>query len=409
MNKQLVIFYIKRHAAALVGLVLAIGFGVFGYMKMGEWKGTIDEAENSYKGEMDSRANLEKGQAMGGSQGVKVSEANVDEANKEAEIHQEFIKKAAEVIQQIKVDPMSSPQFKTYMDSVIVEMNQRAVESFVEIQRDPTNTSDRIRYNFTFMNLRPVPQLARDQIPELQMQLRDIRTIAGVLFRSRVHSIESLQRTRVTSEDKSAGLSRDFLDTRKRYTNNVTVVRPYKVRFRCLSGGIARALNGFASERDFVVIRKVEVTQLGAEAPNAGGGAGGMPGMGGIPGMGGSPSAGGSPGSEGGEPGGLPGGGIGGAPMVKPKKSLTPLQMAWLVKQGFATTKANNVISESTLEVDLDLDVIRKKPKEFDPNENTEPVPPTPQPESPPATTTDPSASTNAVSSNPSTNASPAP
>ena len=152
---------------------------------------------------------------------------------------------------------MTTGEFMVHMANVIEELNKRATEALVEIQRDKTNVSTKIRYNFTFMNLRAVPQLAKNKIPELQLQLKDIRTISDVLFQSRVRSIESLQRTRVTHEDLTAGASRDFLDTRPKYTNNVAVVRPYKVRFQCLSGGIAKTLNGFASQKNFVVIRKM--------------------------------------------------------------------------------------------------------------------------------------------------------
>jgi hypothetical protein len=41
--------------------------------------------------------------------------------------------------------------------------------------------------------------------------------------------------------------------------------------------------------------------------------------------------------------------------------------MAWLIQNGLATPKAKNVISESILEVELDLDVIRRKPQSPDP------------------------------------------
>ena len=83
--------------------------------------------------------------------------------------------------------------------------------------------------------------------------------------------------------------------------------------------------------------------------------------------------------------------------------------MAWLVKQGFATKKATNVISESILEVELDLDVIRKKPSEEDLDKEVEPPTP-PQPQQPPATNA-PAASTNTnvVSGNPVTKAPQAP
>ncbi|SVE64970.1 uncharacterized protein METZ01_LOCUS517824, partial [marine metagenome] len=227
-------------------------------------------------------------------------------------------------VQRDSIEPMVSEEFMVHMASVIEELNQRAREASVQVLADASNVSVRIPYNFTFMNLRAVPQLSKDKIPELQVQLKDIRTISEVLFQSRVRSIESLQRTRVTHEDFTVAESKDFLDTRYKYTNTISVVRPYKVRFQCLSGGIAKTLNRFASEENFIVIRRMEVSKPGGEVE---------------------------------------------IPTATATQVLTPQQMAWLVLQGFATTKATNVTSESLLEVDLDLDIIRKKPTDEDTDE----------------------------------------
>ena len=366
MNKQLIVFYLKRHAIGIVGLVLAIGFGAGGFMMMGKAKAATTKVETDYTAVVERRATLEKGQALGGSQGVKVDSKNVAEANDEAEIYRGFIKDAAEVIHRDSIDPMVSEEFMVYTASVIEELNQRAREASVQVLTDASNVSIRIPYNFTFMNLRAVPHLSKDKIPELQVQLKDIRTISEVLFQSRVRSIVSLQRTRVTHEDFTSGISRDFLDARYQYTNTISVVRPYKVRFQCLSGGIAKTLNGFASEENFIVIRKLEVTK--------------------------------------------PGGAVE-IPTATATQVLTPQQMAWLVANGFATTKATNVTSESLLEVDLDLDIIRKKASEEDMSEEVEPVPiVAPQPgqplnttNAPAASTNAPAASTNAIPINPST------
>ena len=356
MNKQLIVFYLKRHAIGIVGLVLAIGFGAGGFMMMNKAKATVTKVETDYTAAVARRATLEKGQALGSSQGVKVDSKNVAEANDEAEIYRGFIKDAAEVIQRDSIEPMVGEEFMVHMASVIEELNQRAREASVKVLTDASNVSVRIPYNFTFVNLRAVPQLSKDKIPELQVQLKDIRTISEVLFQSRVRSIESLQRTRVTHEDFSVAASRDFLDTRMKYTNTISVVRPYKVRFQCLSGGIAKTLNGFASEENFVVIRKMEVTK--------------------------------------------PGGGME-IPTATATQVLTPQQMAWLVRQGFATTKATNVTSESLLEVDLDLDIIRKIPSDEDASEEVEPVPiTTPQPGQPLNTTNAPAVNTNAPAVN---------
>ena len=41
MNKQLIVFYLKRHSIGIVGLVLAIGFGAAGFMMMGKAKAAV--------------------------------------------------------------------------------------------------------------------------------------------------------------------------------------------------------------------------------------------------------------------------------------------------------------------------------------------------------------------------------
>ena len=68
--------------------------------------------------------------------------------------------------------------------------------------------------------------------------MEDIKNICEVLFNSRIQSIEQLQRTRVTTEDRKALANPNYLDTRQSYTNSISVVRPYRIKFRCLSNGI---------------------------------------------------------------------------------------------------------------------------------------------------------------------------
>ena len=58
---------------------------------------------------------------------------------------------AAEVIQRDSIEPMVSEEFMVHMASVIEELNLRAREASVQVLKDPTNTSIRIPYNFTFM------------------------------------------------------------------------------------------------------------------------------------------------------------------------------------------------------------------------------------------------------------------
>jgi hypothetical protein len=388
MNKEQVLFYLKRHAIAIVLLLGAFGFCGYGYMQMGEAEKGIKIAEDAFKGEMGNKGTLEQGQEMGGSGRMKVDQANVDAADTEVEIREGFIKDAQKVIRTDTIASMNSGEFIVYMTSVIEELNQNAREARVGLPSESTNRTAKIQYNFTFKQLRSTPEIAKNKLPELQTQLKDIRTISDILYLSGVQSIVALKRTRVAEEDRKLKTSPDYLDTRGSYTGTFSAgdaeiemkVRPYQVRFQCLSGSIAKVLTAFAAEKKtFYVIRKMEVTQLGAKTPsssvfgggNSGGGSdeGGsssgmmQPGGGAPPGF---PPGAGAPPGGGGFPGGgmIPGGGTSGPTAPKPTKVISPAQLQVLINAGLATPKAKNVISESILEVELDLDVIRKQRSE---------------------------------------------
>ena len=415
MNQQLILFYLKRHAIGLVGLILAIAFVVSGFMMKGKAEEAASSAETSYTEVEGRRTTLESGLAMGGDSQIRVDDKNKKAAEQEVDVYNDFVEKAEKVFKTEVFD--SAPvenhaNFSRHLVEVIEELNQRAREANVGVITNRTNATVKNPYNFTFAYLRSSPQLSRDKLPTLQKQLKDVRTIAGVLFQSDIQSIESIKRTRVCNEDFAARAAPQYLDSRKVYTNDFTAgevmlkleVNPYQLRFKGLSGSIAKALNGFASETEtFYVVRKMEVTQLGAKSGSSTGGGGfgeggggfgdggggfgdggGGPGEGGsssgFPGFGGAPPGGGSgfPGFGGAPPGG--GSGFPGATgAAKPTTALDPAFVRALVSAGYGTPAATNVVSEAILEVEMDLDVIRKVP---DPNATPEiPAAPAPQPQ----------------------------
>ena len=407
MNQQLILFYLKRHAIGLVGLIVAIAFVVSGFMMKGKAEEAATTAGTSYTAVEGRRTTLESGLAMGGDSQIRVDDKNKKAAEQAVGIYNDFVEKAEKVFKTEVFDlaPVENhANFSRHLVEVIEELNQRAREANVGVITNSTNATVKNPYNFTFAYLRSSPQLSRDKLPTLQKQLKDVRTIAGVLFQSDIQSIESIKRTRVCNEDFAARAAPQYLDSRKVYTNDFTAgevmlkleVNPYQLRFKGLSGSIAKALNGFASETEtFYVVRKMEVTQLGAKSgsstgggggPGEGGGGfgegGGGPGEGGsssgFPGFGGAPPGGdsGFPGFGAAPPGG--GSGFNGAPgAAKPTTALDPAFVKALISAGYGTPAATNVVSEAILEVEMDLDVIRKVP---DPNAEPE-IPDAPQPE----------------------------
>jgi len=398
MDKELVIFYMKRHALVIGGLLLALGFVGYGVKFSGEAKARIGEADTAFTEAKGRRDNIFNPPVY------KVDDENITRFQDETSKLGNLITSAEVIIanEQELVPFTDSIKFTAHMGNVIKQLNMKAKERGVKLPKDPDNTSDvKFSYYFTFFEVitkkHGVPESKMD---ELHVQLEDVETIVSILLNSRIQSIEMFQRNRVTKEDLAARSAKDYVDDRKKYQNSVAVIRPYRIRFRCLSGGIANVLSGLAKEKLFHVVRKVEVSQ--ASSSSAAGGMGGMgdPGaMGGAGGFGEGGEGGlegGLEGGPGGGPGGGRGGGIGGpgggleggpgggfgaaggpggegmggpggaqASAGSTSIPLTAAEHQLLeVAIGLATPKAKNVMREKLLEVTIDLDVIRKIPTE---------------------------------------------
>jgi hypothetical protein len=360
MQKKLVIYYLKRHALILVGLLMAAGFVGYGYVFM-----TGAEAGKADQGGAFESVKARREKISNPSNNIKIDPENIGKIQKEVDELDRLIVEAGAVISAgVEHEPMAGNDFTTHMVSVIKQLNDAAEDQDVGLPRDPRNRSDvkfSSGYYFTFFEVITKEHgVSEDKVAELQVQLEDVETIINILLRSRVQSIESIQRNRVTKEDSGATRPNDYLDERKKYTNSVAVVRPYRIKFRCLSGGIAKSLSGFAREDLFYVVRKFEVRQAGANSAASGGmGGGALGGFGGAPG--GGEEVGGE-GAEGFGAGAALGGGEGAQAAVGiPSVPLTAMQQRILeLGAGLATPKAKNIMREQLLEVTVDLDVIRR-------------------------------------------------
>ena len=246
MQKKLVIYYLKRHALILVGLLMAAGFVGYGYVFM-----TGAEAGKADQGGAFESVKARREKISNPSNNIKIDPENIGKIQKEVDELDRLIVEAGTVISAgVEHEPMAGNDFTTHMVSVIKQLNDAAVEQDVGLPRDPRSRSDvRFPYYFTFFEVITKEHgVSEDMVPELQVQLEDVETIINILLRSRVQSIESIQRNPVTKEDVAAARPNDYLKERQKYTNSVAVVRPYRIKFRCLSGGIAKSLSGFARE-----------------------------------------------------------------------------------------------------------------------------------------------------------------
>jgi len=388
MQKELVIYYLKRHMLILVGLLLAAGFVGYGYKFMSDAEAGKTEQGGAFE---SVKARREK--ISNPSNNIKIDRANIAKIQAEVDELDRLIVESGTVISSgVEHEVMAGNDFTTHIVSVIKQLNEAAAEQGVGLPRDPRSKSDvQFPYYFTFFEVITKEHgVSEDMVAELQVLLEDVETIINILLRSRVQSIELIQRNPVTKEDVAATRPNDYIKERQKYTNSVAVVRPYRIKFRCLSGGIAKSLSGFAREDLFYVVRKFEVRQAGANSA-ASGGMGGEGGEGGEGGFGGAFGEGEEVGGEGGFGAGATLGGAGGAQASSgiPSVPLTAMQQRILeLGAGLATPKAKNIMREQLLEVTVDLDVIRRlRPElpdgEAGANANINPPGPAPAPNLP--------------------------
>ena len=149
MNKELVIFYIKRHALVIVGLLLALGFVGYGFKFKGDAQARTEAAGSEFDTSKQNRENIYTPQ-----DNVKIDQSNIERIQKEAERLNDLIKSAESVVGSgDSLVPFNNGiEFKRHLANVIRQLSLKARESGVELLRDPENKSmwKDLDYFFTY-------------------------------------------------------------------------------------------------------------------------------------------------------------------------------------------------------------------------------------------------------------------
>jgi hypothetical protein len=149
------------------------------------------------------------------------------------------------------------------------------------------------KYGFSFEAQRGTVKFAAGSLPELAVQLGEVKKISEILYAARVNALDGIQRVRV-SDDDIAGPQTDYLGDVS-VTNALAVMTPYAITFRSFSPELAAVLAGFADSPNGMIVKAVNLQPAtvvevgGAPSPYAPQGIPGMfqppiaPGRGGLP------------------------------------------------------------------------------------------------------------------------------
>ena len=160
---------------------------------------------------------------------------------------------------------LTSQEFSSALSRTIDAMQREATKASVAL---PPKDASGQTYSFSFAAQRERLAYAPGSLEPLSVQLGEIKAICAVLFQAKINSLDNLRRERV-SEDDLKGPQTDYLPE-KSVTNELAVLSPYEVSFRCFSSELAAVLAGFASSPCGLLVKTINVESAPAvAAPDA--------------------------------------------------------------------------------------------------------------------------------------------
>ncbi|HVU07100.1 MAG TPA: Amuc_1100 family pilus-like protein [Verrucomicrobiae bacterium] len=202
---------------------------------------------------------------------------------------------------------------------------RRTIDS---LQHEAQNASVLLppQYNFSFEAERSLVKFAPDSLLPLSVQLGEVKAIAEILFAAKINSLDNIRRARVSADDANGSQS-DYFDSTST-TNDLAVITPYEITFRCFSQDLASVLSKLSSSANGFIVKGINVQRASTAGSSAPAGPNNYP-YGAPP------------------PGMMPPPAIGAAPGAN------------VVGRGGLQT----VLNEQLLSVTLDLDIVKLLPK----------------------------------------------
>src|ERR1017187_423109 len=156
---------------------------------------------------------------------------------------------------------LTSQEFSSALSRTLDQMQRDAAKASVVL---PPNDSKNNSYSFSFAAQKESLAYLPGSLAPLSEQLGEVKAICAVLCAAKINSLDNLRRERV-SDDDLKGPQTDYLSD-KSVTNELAVLAPYEVSFRCFSPELAAVLAGFAGAPCGLIIKTINVESAPASA-----------------------------------------------------------------------------------------------------------------------------------------------
>jgi hypothetical protein len=241
--------WIKRNLYFLIGAVVALAL-----MGMAGWylysKSNLNnEVLAGLQSDFEQLRNLTNAKPHPGAGKIN----NIEIAREQQKQVAAMIDKARSQFQ--RIPPI--PEMEKVNDS---DFSRALSQTIYQLQREATNAGVSLppSYYFSFTAQRSKLSFAANSATPLSYQLGEIKAITDILLQAGVNSIDGIRREKVSTDDQTSGTQSDYLD-QKSVTNQLAVLAPYEVTFRCFSPELANALAGFASSPHGFFVKAINV------------------------------------------------------------------------------------------------------------------------------------------------------
>jgi hypothetical protein len=249
--------WIKRNLYFLIGSAVAVALmGLAGWYMYSKW-----ELNNSILGQLDEQyAKLKELNAQNPHPGSGEVD-NIKAAKEERDQLRAFIEKARSYFQRIPSIPapesgkVTSQEFSSALDRTIDHLQHDAGKANVTLP--PKSGTDQQPYSFSFDWQKHNVTFAPGSLDPLSVQLGEIKAICDVLFEARINDLDYIRRERVSDDDQK-GPQTDYV-SEKSTTNELAVLSPYELGFRCFSGELSAVLAGFARSPYALLVKNINV------------------------------------------------------------------------------------------------------------------------------------------------------
>jgi hypothetical protein len=240
--------WVKRNLYFVIGSVVALLLlGAAGWYFYSTW-----QANGETLGKLhDQYAKLNTLNSMNPHPGRPPQSDNIKLAKEQQQQLREFREQTRKSFQRIP----SIPEGPKVAGEEFISSLRRTIDL---LQKTATNSSIALPldYSFSFAAQKNQMNFKSGSLEPLSVQLGEVKAICDVLFQAKINALEYVHRERIAPEDSSGAT--DYLN-QKSSTNELAILTPYEVRFKCFTPELAAVLSGFASSPNGLLVKTINV------------------------------------------------------------------------------------------------------------------------------------------------------